>query len=67
MSSVPEVIVARQIGMEVMGISLVTNMCISEYDSVHVANVDDVLETGRMRATALVRFITRIVEDMEIA
>jgi purine-nucleoside phosphorylase len=66
MSSVPEVIVARQEGMEVMGISLVTNKCIIEYDSVSVANHEEVLETGQMRAKDLEKFITQIVYDMEM-
>ena len=66
MSSVPEVIVARQVGMDVIGMSLITNKCIIEYDSVAVANHEEVLETGKMRSLDMEKFIMRLIEEMEI-
>jgi len=65
MSSVPEVIVARQMGVDVLGISLVTNKCIRTYDAVEVANHEEVLETGRMRAKDMERFVAKIAERVE--
>ncbi len=66
MSSVPEVIVARQAGMKVLGLSLVTNMCVLEFDSEELANHEEVLEVGRMRAKDLERLVSTFVELMEI-
>ena len=53
MSTVPEVLVARHAGMRVFGMSLITNMVITEYDSEVTANHEEVLETGRKRSQDL--------------
>src|SRR6202044_767454 len=45
MSNVHEVIVARHMGLEVLGLSLVTNMAAGVLDE--VINHEEVMETGR--------------------
>src|SRR5438270_7872482 len=45
MSTVPEVIVARQMGIKVLAISCVTNMAAGTTD--HPINYEEVLEIGR--------------------
>jgi purine-nucleoside phosphorylase len=67
MSTVPEVIVARQMGLEVLGISCVTNLAAGILDQ--PITHEEVLETGRrVRAQleALLRgIVTRIGEGMK--
>ncbi len=65
MSSVPEVTVARQVGMKVLGLSLVTNMCVSEFDAEERVNHEAVLETGRRRARDMESLLSNIVEQMD--
>jgi purine-nucleoside phosphorylase len=66
MSTVPEVIVARHMGLRVLGISCVTNMAAGVLDQ--PINHEEVLETGERVKTqfiALLRaMIPRIAEDL---
>ena len=65
MSTVPEVLVARHAGMRVFGMSLITNMVITEYDSEVTANHEEVLETGRKRSKDLQALVATMIEKME--
>lgn len=42
MSTVPEVVVARHCGLKVFAFSLITNSCITEYDTAAFANHEEV-------------------------
>ncbi|KAK7115403.1 purine nucleoside phosphorylase-like [Littorina saxatilis] len=66
MSTVQEVLVARHAGMRVFGMSLITNMVISEYDVESVANHAEVLETGKARSKDLQTLVSTLVERMDL-
>lgn len=62
MSTVPEVVAANHGGIEVLGISGITNACITDPDAGGVTNHEEVLEEGKVivpKLTALLRGILR--------
>ena len=59
MSTVPEVIVARALGMRVLGFSLITNVA----GGGHLSH-DEVLEAGRQGGAKLARLISAVVAKM---
>lgn len=64
MSVIPEAIVARHCGMEVLAMSLITNCCVMEFDSDLTANHEEVLETGKTRSKDMQKLISKIVEKI---
>ncbi|XP_067276659.1 purine nucleoside phosphorylase 6 [Pseudorasbora parva] len=64
MSTVPEVVIARHCGMRVLGLSLITNNVVTDYDSKERANHEEVLETTRMRTEVLQKIVSNLVTDM---
>ncbi|KAF2902901.1 hypothetical protein ILUMI_03278 [Ignelater luminosus] len=62
MSTVHEVITARHCGMTVLAFSLITNMCITDYNCYDEANHEEVMDVGKMRQDVLKRFVARIVD-----
>ena len=62
MSTVPETIVANHCGIQVMGISCITNMAAGVLDQ--PLTEEEVLETGAKSIAALEALITRIVEKL---
>ncbi len=66
MSTVPEVIVARHCGLRVFGMSLVTNMCVREFDSEDKATAQEVLEIGRLSSEKTQQFIGKFVQQLDI-
>lgn len=66
MSTVPEVCVAKHCGMKrVFGMSLVTNKCVSSYDSEEKANHEEVLETAKHRSKDMQELVFQMVGAME--
>ena len=59
MSTVPEAIVARQMGLEVLGISCITNMAAGISDQ--TINHEEVLETGRRVRATFTELLRRII------
>ncbi|CAL1595307.1 unnamed protein product [Knipowitschia caucasica] len=53
MSTVPEVLVARHCGLRVLGLSLITNKVITDYNSEEKANHEEVLRTTQERSNLL--------------
>lgn len=66
MSTVPEVVIANHSGIRIMGLSLITNCCVMEYDSPKVANHKEVLETGAMRSKDLKKLVSTLVKELEL-
>ncbi|XP_043946246.1 purine nucleoside phosphorylase-like [Protopterus annectens] len=65
MSTAPEVIVAKHCGLKVLGLSLITNEVLKEYDTEKAVNHNDVLRIGRMRAQTLQTFINELVAQID--
>uniref|UniRef100_A0A3B3QRS7 Purine nucleoside phosphorylase n=1 Tax=Paramormyrops kingsleyae TaxID=1676925 RepID=A0A3B3QRS7_9TELE len=64
MSTVPEVVVARHCRLRVLGLSLITNKVVSEYDCADRANHEEVLATTEMRAGELQRLVSNLVSQI---
>ncbi|XP_026859731.2 purine nucleoside phosphorylase 6 [Electrophorus electricus] len=64
MSTVPEVVVARHCGLRVLGLSLITNMVVADYDSERRAMHEEVLDTTCKRTKDLQRLVSHLVEKM---
>jgi len=64
MSTVPEVVVAKHMGLKVLGISLVTNYCIMDYDTNQAPNHAEVLEVGKKRSECILNIVTKFIEEM---
>lgn len=65
MSTVPEVMVAKHGGMEVLGISSITNMCIDDEESDAILNHEEVLEVGMTIVPNLTRLLRGVLRDWE--
>jgi purine-nucleoside phosphorylase len=61
MSTVPEVIVAVHGGMRVLGLSVVTDMCLP--DALQPINLDEILATAAAAEPKLVKIVLGILED----
>lgn len=64
MSTVPEVVVARHCGLRVLGLSLVTNKVVTDYDSTEKANHEEVLRTTKHRTQDLQRLVTHLINKI---
>lgn len=61
MSTVPEVVVARHCGLRVLGLSLITNKVVTDYDSNEKANHEEVLRTTKHRTEDLQRLVSHLI------
>lgn len=66
MSTVHEAIVAQHCGLKVIGLSLITNCCVADWDSTEEANHAEVVEVGRKRAKDLENLVSRIAETLRL-
>uniref|UniRef100_W5LXZ1 Purine nucleoside phosphorylase n=1 Tax=Lepisosteus oculatus TaxID=7918 RepID=W5LXZ1_LEPOC len=66
MSTVHEVIVARHCGLRVLGLSLITNKAVMDYESEERANHEEVLQTGKQRAEQLEKLVSTLVARVEL-
>lgn len=64
MSTAPEVSVARQCGVRCLGLSLITNVCVCEYDTGREPNHTEVMEIGQRRAGDMQNLVAKIVSLM---
>ncbi|TNN71151.1 Purine nucleoside phosphorylase [Liparis tanakae] len=64
MSTVPEVLVARHCGLRVLGVSLITNKVVLDYDSGEKANHEEVLKTTKSRTQDLQRLVSSLVSKI---
>ncbi|XP_047481500.1 purine nucleoside phosphorylase-like isoform X3 [Penaeus chinensis] len=64
MSTVPEVVVARHCGMKVFAFSLITNECITEYETDAEANHEEVIDVANKRKSDLQELARRIIVSM---
>lgn len=62
MSTVPEVIVARHMGMRVMGICIVTDACLP--DALEPADVETIIRTAREAEPRLTRLVRGVVSGL---
>ena len=66
MSTVHEVVIARHAGIKVLGISLITNVAVMDYDeNGTAANHMEVLETGKKRSADMQNLVSTVVGKIE--
>ena len=66
MSTVPEVIVASHMGIKCLGLSLITNECIMDYDVDEVPNHAEVLEAGKKASKYVLDIVTKFVGKIDV-
>ena len=62
MSTVPEVIVAVHAGMRVLGLSVVTDMCLP--DALEPAKIEDIIAVAQAAEPKLARIVTEVVRGL---
>ena len=63
MSTVPEVIVARHMGMRVLGVSILTDMCLP--DALEPTSLEEILHAARAAEPALTRLLTGVIGRLD--
>jgi purine-nucleoside phosphorylase len=62
MSTVPEVIVAVQAGLKVLGLSIITDMCLP--DALKPAHIDDIINVANTAEPKLTTLIKKVIEKL---
>ncbi len=62
MSTIPEVISAVHMGMDVLGISVITDECFP--DALEPVNIDDILDAAAMAEPKMTKVIIRVLEKL---
>lgn len=62
MSTVPEVIVARHGGMRVLGLSIITDLCLP--DALQPANINDIIDVARAAEPHLATVVRGVLEHL---
>ena len=66
MSTAHEALVASYCGLKVLGIALITNKAVIEYDSENYPNHEEVIETANRRAKDLEELVSEFVKRVEL-
>ncbi|GJQ76994.1 hypothetical protein Trydic_g15189 [Trypoxylus dichotomus] len=61
MSTVHEVLTARHCDMTVLAFSLITNVCVMDYQDHNTPNHEEVMDVGKIRQGTLKKFVEKIV------
>jgi len=64
MSTVAEVIVARHCGMKVFAFSLITNECITDFDSQKTLIYEEILDTCGKRQEHITKFASTVIQKL---
>lgn len=64
MSTVHEVITARHCNMTVFAFSLITNVCVTDYETYTLPNHEEVIDVGKMRESTLKDFVKGVVANI---
>ncbi|XP_053558229.1 purine nucleoside phosphorylase [Bombina bombina] len=64
MSTVHEVLVARHCGLRVLGLSLITNKAVMDYESNQTANHEEVLQAGKQSAKIMEKLVSTLLKRM---
>lgn len=62
MSTIHEIIVAAHCGLNVLAISLITNMCVADENDKREVNHEEVIEVGKQRALLLQNLVAEFVK-----
>lgn len=64
MSTVPEILVARHCGLKCLAISMITNLCINDFDSDVVVNHKEVLDVAAKATAEMEKLVLGIIEEI---
>ena len=57
-------VVAKHMGLKVLGISVITNKCIMEYDTDEFPNHAEVLQVGKQRSQCVLDIVTTFIKEL---